>query len=136
MAAHALPVRRGVHALIVAVQVRVEKRLEFVLSTRALIEAAPGCHSPVMIAASLEDANALWCCSQWESATELREFLATDGFRALRGAVRTLAVRGDFQVLERVQPTGAWAGLVPGPTDGDRGCRDPRAPPRERDRMG
>lgn len=94
--------------LLLTVRVRPEKRAEFVLSARALMEAAPGVRGSPSITASLEDANLLSCRIEWETEAALREFLRSDAFRALRGAVRTLTEQGGLQVLQEIGPAEDW----------------------------
>jgi heme-degrading monooxygenase HmoA len=91
--------------LIVTAEVRPAKRGEFVLSIRSLISAAPGLRGDLLIAASLNDENLLCCLAAWDSEQEFRGFLCSDAFRALRGALRTLAERSELRVLQRMEGT-------------------------------
>jgi hypothetical protein len=104
--------------LLVRVRVRSHKRSEFVLSARTLLGADDGMLGSPIITQGLEDPNLLCCWAAWESEVQVRQFLAGDAYRALRGAARTLAEEWGVEILRDMDPAGGWAELVGAPKSG------------------
>ncbi len=87
----------------VRVQLKPEKRREFVQSARSLA-ALEG-----SVFQSVDDENALLLVEYWASEREAEEYAASDAYRALRGSLSTLCERSE---LEWVRGDSASEALV------------------------
>lgn len=87
------PAAAGITLLLTA-QVRAEKRAEFLLSARSL-----GPHASVAFFEGLDDPGRL--CAVWHMEADVGDppYLQHTRFRALKGALRTLASEWDLRVL-------------------------------------
>ena len=104
----------SVHSILITARERPEKRREFVLSARSLVESAAGVVGTPRFFRSLEDESQLCCVSSWRSEADFGAYLSSDAFRALRGAVRTLTEEGDVRIVSDVSTSAEWQ-LVPRP---------------------
>lgn len=85
--------------MLISARVRPEKRTEFLLSVRSLVQASgPIAGDPRMFHA-IDDEAQLYCVASWASDVGAEAYLASDLFRALRGAVRTLGEGGTVRIV-------------------------------------
>jgi len=77
--------------LLVKVQIKPEKRREFVQSARGLAALQGELFQVV------DDENRLLLVEHWASELEAEEYTASDKYRALRGALNTLCERSELE---------------------------------------
>jgi quinol monooxygenase YgiN len=76
----------------IAVEIKPQKRTEFLQAMQSLILAAPpepGCLERVVYQ-RIDDENAYCCLQVWESQEKMAAHLSTDRFKALLGAIQVL----------------------------------------------
>lgn len=76
----------------IAVEIKPQKRTEFLQAMQSLVLAAPpepGCLERVVYQ-RLDDENAYCCLEVWDSREKMTAHLRTDRFKALLGAVQVL----------------------------------------------
>ena len=84
------------------VTVKPEKRKEFVLTVKQLLEpikSAEGCRACILYV-DVADENSSFLISEWETETDLNKHLRSNDFAILRGAITVLGIQSDeFRAL-------------------------------------
>jgi len=85
--------------LLLLVRVRPAKRAELILSVRGLAPREPDACGSFSILQSVDDSNLLYIVGRWESEESCRGYLASEAFRALRGAAGVLGTYNEWRVV-------------------------------------
>ena len=90
-----------------------EKQREFLLSAQLFLPEGAGRPSRILYLRDMDDASRICWLTDWETRAPLSAFIGSEGFRALRGAVRVLGSLEEVEIQARCDVDSEIEGSIP-----------------------